>query len=69
MNKFLILSNCSYRHRISKPKSIFDKKALELLNRNKLKKSQKLKQKAMTVPVVQSTVTARPDFSQVFRYL
>lgn len=58
-----------YRHRLSKFKSIFDKKALELLNKNKLKKSQKLKQKAMTVPIVPSSVTTRPDYSQVSRLL
>ena len=54
------------RHRLTKPKSIFDKKALEILNKNKLKKSQKLKQKALAVPPVSTAVTVRPDTSQVF---
>ena len=50
------------RERIAKAKSIFDKRALELLNRAKLKKS-KLKQKGTALPL--QGHTSKPDSSQV----
>eukprot|EP00112_Aurelia_sp_Birch-Aquarium-sp1_P012590 Seg2648.3 transcript_id=Seg2648.3/GoldUCD/mRNA.D3Y31 product="Helicase swr1" protein_id=Seg2648.3/GoldUCD/D3Y31 len=49
------------RERISKAKSIFDKRALELLNRAKLKKS-KLKQKGGAMPM--QGHSNKPDYSQ-----
>eukprot|EP00794_Sanderia_malayensis_P014256 gene14256-15743_t len=49
------------RERISKAKSIFDKRALELLNRAKLKKS-KMKQKGSVLPM--QTSAHKPDYSQ-----
>ena len=51
-----------FRERISKAKSIFDKRALELLNRAKLRKS-KLKQKGGVLPMQSSA--NKPDYSQV----
>lgn len=53
---------CVHRERIAKAKSIFDKRALELLNRAKLKKS-KLKQKGATLPL--QGHSNKPDYSQV----
>lgn len=50
------------RERIAKAKSIFDKRALELLNRAKLKKS-KLKQKGAALPLPGHA--NKPDSSQV----
>ena len=50
------------RERIAKAKSIFDKRALELLNRAKLKKS-KLKQKGAALPL--QGHANKPDSSQV----
>jgi hypothetical protein len=49
------------RHRMPRAKSIFDKKALEILNKNKLKKSQKLKQKSLAIPPSASVVSTNPS--------
>ena len=57
---YLIINTLKFqfRHRMARPKSIFDKKALEILNKNKLKKSQKLKQKSLgVVPLTATTAT------------